>query len=656
MNSYKQFIVDFDSGNLLDNDGAILMTTPSISYQACPSWELHFMQTSTDNTLVPVDISEAVSWTSAIDQDFSDTTEPMVRVLPSSIITSGAASGIIIVPLDANTTTFYEKINGRQSLPCWVEFRGRDSNDKIVFDYKFRVNALGAIDATEGTPLNPPSGSVTLADVYALLRSSLEFRFSADGTNWHTTQQTGDIYYESRYPEGEWSEPIEIVKGTDGADGYNVKFEYSADKSSWHTTPVSSDFYFRNSNDNGSTWTTGILFRGSDGENGIGFELLGEYNAETTYNPASLGNYECVYYDGSTYAYINSSASSGHMPPATSDEYWMKIAAKGSVDNITVADITDFNSTMSGLLSGYALKGEVYTTAQVNNLLAEKANANDVYTTEEADNKFVDLDELSQATSNLVTLTQWNTQNATFQGEIDYLSGVISGGGGGGDLSNYTPLSTTQTVSGYLQNEINNISGNIPSSSIEGVNLNNERTLQVSNIAWVLAMPMRTVMPDANETDQDFMFYVGNNITISGTQYIKAHLYEKVLDPDAPPPSDDDIYISIPEYGIDNVKLTKVTAGVWTSGQDYQGTITIQSGQGSQCEENAWTISIDSDPYKYLIGPSGSATGGALPWEVTAWLKDMARTYVDVFMTHYPHGGGSSRYHWEDISPWASNS
>lgn len=513
--SNKIFNIDFNLGNVLDADGGILMTTPTISYQAAPNWELHFVENvESAGSLVPIDVSQAVSWNAAVDVDFTDETQPMIRTLPSAIITSGAASGIIVVPLDANTETFYQKINGRNSIPAYFEIRGRDSNDRVIYDYRFRINALGAIDPQGGEPLPVVSGGVTMADVYALLRSATQYQFSDNGVEWHYPQREGDIYYQSRYPEGAWSDAIELVKGTDGADGYNVKFEYSADNSSWHPTPASSDFYFRNSNDNGSSWTTGILFRGSDGANGIGFELLGEYNAETTYNPPSLGNYECVYYDGSTYAYINSSASSGHTPPATSDSYWMKIAAQGSVENITVSDITDFDSVMAGLLSGFATKGEVYTTSQMNTLLAVKANAEDVYSRDEANAHFVDTEELAAVRGGLVEIQQWSDQNTIFQNEIDYLSGQISGGGG--DLSNYYTKSEVNNISAYLQNEIDNIpsgggGGSVITGGISGFSQNGVYQKPNNGNVNIMALPMATTMPSSDFT-QEFMLYLGNNV------------------------------------------------------------------------------------------------------------------------------------------------
>lgn len=684
--SNKIFNIDFNLGNVLDGDGGILMTTPTISYQAAPNWELHFVENvESAGSLVPIDVSQAVSWNAAVDVDFTDETQPMIRTLPSAIITSGAASGIIVVPLDANTETFYQKINGRNTIPAYFEIRGRDSNDRVIYDYRFRINALGAIDPQGGEPLPVVSGGVTMADVYALLRSDVDYEFSDDGTTWHTPQRSTDTYYRTRYPEGEWGEAIEMIKGADGTDGED----------------------------------------GTDGTNGVGFKVVGEYNAGTTYHPyTTSGYYEVVTHNGSSYAYINATASSGHEPSGT-DSYWELIAAKGdtgSVENITVSDITDFDSTMSGILSGYALKGESYTIAQSNTLLAAKANASDVYTTEEADNKFVDIDELSEATGNLVTVSQWTNQNATFQGEIDYLSGVISGGGGG-DLSNYTPLSTTQSISAYLQNEIDNIptpaslddytplstfntttgalrndvnavsgglnttngtvgtlttnlstvsgnlntvsgnlntlrtefnvvsgvvadiSGGVATDALSGVALNGEAQPIASNVAYVQALAMTmTTMPNANDTLQKFMLYLGDTEIPSG--YTKMHLYERKADSSAVPPSMHDIYLTIGSpYNVSSVKLSTNGSNYWCTGSDYQGFISISIGGGSWCEEQAWIIEVQGQTK--IVSDNGSAVGG-LPWEATGWHIDSSSTDPGVYMTHSAPVGPTT-YHWEDI-------
>lgn len=155
--SNKILNINFNTGNIIDDVGAIVMSPPTISYQAAPNWELHFCTVDeTSGILIPVNLSGATTWTSAVDTDFDSSSEPMCRTLNSGIDSSQASSGIIVVSLDANTTTFYDKVNKRNSIPAYFEIRGSDSGNRVIYDYRFRINALGAIDPQGSQPLPPP--------------------------------------------------------------------------------------------------------------------------------------------------------------------------------------------------------------------------------------------------------------------------------------------------------------------------------------------------------------------------------------------------------------------------------------------------------------------------------------------------------------------
>ena len=276
----RTIFINFNNGDVIDSEGAFLMSTPSIGYQSYPKWELKFVKVNEDGSLVGVDMSQAVSWHAAVDTDFDSSTSPMVRTLDSEIDSSGASSGVIVVGLDAGTQGFYDKVNGREAVNAFFEIRGNDSTDRVIYDYRFRVNALGAVDPQGGDPLPVVSGGVTVNDVYALLRAAPERRWSEDGVNWHPTQAANDRWYQTRYDsEGEWSEAIELANGR---DGYNVAFRYSSDSSDWHSGPLSTDYYMSMSNDGEASWTDGVLFRGSDG---VGWALCGVWSAETVYTP-----------------------------------------------------------------------------------------------------------------------------------------------------------------------------------------------------------------------------------------------------------------------------------------------------------------------------------------------------------------------------------
>lgn len=169
MATNKRININFNNGNLIDDVGAVLMTVPNITYKSDPTWELHFVDVSENGTMIPVDLTEATAWHAAIDNDFNASTDPMVRTLADGIDASQAVSGIIAVELNTATSSYFQKINNREQIPAFFELRGLDAEDKVVYDFHFRVYARGAIDPEGGDPLPIESGGVTLNDVYAVV-------------------------------------------------------------------------------------------------------------------------------------------------------------------------------------------------------------------------------------------------------------------------------------------------------------------------------------------------------------------------------------------------------------------------------------------------------------------------------------------------------
>lgn len=194
----------------------------------------------------------------------------MVRTLDDCIDKSDIANGVLYVSLDANTDTFLAKVDKKSSINAYFEVRGTSSDGRVIYDYRFDISCLGAIDPFGSSPLPITSGGVSQDWVMAKLRAERELQFSVDGlTDWHETRTAEDSYYRERYPEGEWTEAILIVNGNDGSPAPNVKIQYAeAASGPWHETPISSDYYIRFSNDDGLSWTDGALFHGEDGEMG----------------------------------------------------------------------------------------------------------------------------------------------------------------------------------------------------------------------------------------------------------------------------------------------------------------------------------------------------------------------------------------------------
>ena len=165
----KSLYINFNTSELTDTTGAKVNAWPTLTYYSCPTWELNFGVPNESGFLSPVDLTEATAWHAAVDTDFDSNTDPMVRTLSDKIDDSGAASGILKVELDTATSSFFNKINGKERLPATFEIRGLDSSDKVIYDYHFKIYALGAVDPMGGDPLPVVSGGVTMNDVYAVL-------------------------------------------------------------------------------------------------------------------------------------------------------------------------------------------------------------------------------------------------------------------------------------------------------------------------------------------------------------------------------------------------------------------------------------------------------------------------------------------------------
>lgn len=419
----RTIFINFNNGDVIDSEGAFLMSNPSIGYQSYPKWELRFVKVNEDGSLGSVDMSPAVSWHAAVDTDFDSSSSPMVRTLDNEIDSSGASSGVIVVGLDAGTQGFYDKVNGRESVNAFFEIRGNDSTDRVIYDYRFRVNALGAVDPQGGDPLPIVSGGVTVNDVYALLRAAPERRWSEDGVNWHPAQAANDRWYQTRYDsEGEWSEAIELANGR---DGYNVAFRYSSDSLDWHSGPLSTDYYMSMSNDGEASWTSGILFRGSDG---VGWALCGVWSAETVYMPkGGSSEYAVVVHNGSSYAFIGDEPASGAVPGSSA--LWQLIASKGDsgdVGSVTADKVIGLDESISSVVSeGWYDKkymdaklsgldaGNFYTKRETDTLLALRMPAEQAYTKSQVDSKLA----LKANTENVYTKAQVNVM----------LNGVTSG-------------------------------------------------------------------------------------------------------------------------------------------------------------------------------------------------------------------------------------
>jgi hypothetical protein len=271
---------DILTGETVDAEGRPVAVQVRLPYQSAPLWRLILgVGDALNGTFTPQDMSDAVAWASAVDDDFDHTTDPMVRTLDADIDSSAAASGIVDVRLDANTSTFQEVVAGLNfKREVFFEVRGLDSETppRVLYYAKFQILADNTIDPSGGTPPAPVGNYPTWTEFYAALRSKKELEYSVDGlTDWHETQVLADRYFRSRYPEGDWTDAILLPLGI--------------------------------------TWR-------------------GDYAAGTTY-----ALQDAVYYEGKSYISIQA-ANTGNAPDETDSEWWDVLAGGDGKPDLEFVD------------------------------------------------------------------------------------------------------------------------------------------------------------------------------------------------------------------------------------------------------------------------------------------------------------------------------
>ena len=55
-------------------------------------------------------------------------------------------SGYVAFPIDCTESGFIDKVNGKDSIPAWLEIYGLDEDDIPIYDYRLKVNCLGTIE------------------------------------------------------------------------------------------------------------------------------------------------------------------------------------------------------------------------------------------------------------------------------------------------------------------------------------------------------------------------------------------------------------------------------------------------------------------------------------------------------------------------------
>lgn len=132
----------------VDISGTRTTAKPKIRFREQPEWKIHFV----DERNAAVGMGHVASWRAAVDRDFSSSTAPMCRTLDSSIDKSGAALGIVTVPINANTSSAKAAIDGQRSINAYFELWGLDASGNPAVYLEIDVAFEGVVDPDLGDP------------------------------------------------------------------------------------------------------------------------------------------------------------------------------------------------------------------------------------------------------------------------------------------------------------------------------------------------------------------------------------------------------------------------------------------------------------------------------------------------------------------------
>ncbi|MFA6930009.1 MAG: right-handed parallel beta-helix repeat-containing protein [Lentisphaeria bacterium] len=283
-----RFIHDLEKKIFVNDAGTSLKTIPEIAYGMKPVWEWEFINSAGEAW----DFSQVVSWKAVVDTDYLHTTEPMCRTLSGIYVDNG----IVYCPLDALTTTYRDKVNGKELTKGFYDLTGYDASGVKIFYFHCSVNCLYVLDPEEGVdPLDPPENYISPSQVTAIAQGVVDAALNA------------------------YTPPA----GGEGPTGPAPQFEFSATgiTGTWHATWVPGDLYLRVSTDEGETWQGPIPL----GTAQATFPLVAEYSDEITYATGAL-----VAYGTPSGLYQAKEPVGYDQSPATHPAKWQQIAGPGT--------------------------------------------------------------------------------------------------------------------------------------------------------------------------------------------------------------------------------------------------------------------------------------------------------------------------------------
>jgi len=202
----------------VDEDNCRLTGKPVLYLGEKPVWDLQLYTGEIGSDPQLPDLSDVVSWRAAVDCDWLSSSDPMCRTV-SGIDKTGAASGLLKIPLNANTARYASVLEGKQSRDGWFELRGFNNSGDVIQIVLINVTCHNAIDPDGIGELEElDSDSASMSWTRAVLAQQLIWEYSADGENWHANCASHvDLYQRVRHGrEGTPSEAMPIPYGKDG--------------------------------------------------------------------------------------------------------------------------------------------------------------------------------------------------------------------------------------------------------------------------------------------------------------------------------------------------------------------------------------------------------------------------------------------------------
>lgn len=145
MSAVKQIYISFNDGFLTNTELAHITTQPSVTFGSKPQLEINLVLPNSDGGSIGANLSGADSWEFGIDDNFLLSSDPFVRTHNENIDSTLAADGKIIVDADCTSEAFRNKIDGKQAMQAYAELKGLDATSGVIYDYIFRIQALGTL-------------------------------------------------------------------------------------------------------------------------------------------------------------------------------------------------------------------------------------------------------------------------------------------------------------------------------------------------------------------------------------------------------------------------------------------------------------------------------------------------------------------------------